>query len=338
MAAEPAPWLSPPSVGYRPCLPDRDGWRWCGFFSARWQGAAAERRRHGGGRLRAVLALRQTPPAGLSFISTGCSSRDTSFSSCARSLTRSVISLFGRLAGGRRHDLARRGIGLDHRWRLARCRRAEQSAIAEGAGGADHRQRKHGGDRHDAQAPARRRDIVVVVLVLAGVVLLRIGGGSHSRRLARDSRALRVRRDRDRRSRHRSDWHRAGARRSGRHKGCASGTGGCAAGAVAAPKYSLAPKFGAAAGASGAGGGAAARRALSRPNSANGSVCPIRRASSASGSLSEVGCGGRRAARRRFIRTIGSLVLVVCHSVPGCPLARWLNVPAGMRRIRPNEI
>src|SRR5664279_2075097 len=36
-----------------------------------------------------------TAPAGLSLISTGCSSRDTSFSPCPRSLTRSVISLLG---------------------------------------------------------------------------------------------------------------------------------------------------------------------------------------------------------------------------------------------------
>ena len=41
--------------------------------------------------------------------------------------------------------------------------RAEQRAIAEGAGGADHRQREHGGDGHDAHAPVRRRGIVVEV-------------------------------------------------------------------------------------------------------------------------------------------------------------------------------
>src|SRR5674476_972126 len=39
--------------------------------------------------------------------------------------------------------------------------------MAEGAGGADHRQRKYGGDCHDAHAPFGGRDIVVEVLFLA---------------------------------------------------------------------------------------------------------------------------------------------------------------------------
>ena len=270
--------------------------------------------------------------AGLSLISTGCSSRDTSFSPCARSSTRSVISLpiggpcwslAGTILLGAVSALITGGGWLD-------AGRAEQRAIAEGAGGADHRQRKHGGDRHDAHAPARRRDIVVEVLFLAASSCIArvIGVRRHSRRLARpDSRAPRLR------------VIEIGAGGVGRrHK----------AGAIPAPAVArrrrganvVGAGIGAAAGRRGrrsAARGAAPRRALSRPNSANGSFCPIRRASSASGSLADTGGGGRRAARRRFIRTIGSLDLVVRHSVPGYLSAPSLIPIAELRQARSTE-
>src|SRR6185437_4436849 len=87
--------------------------------------------------------------------------------------------LVGRLAGGGGHDLARRGIGLDYRRRLARSRCAKQRAIAEGAGRPDDRKPKYGGDGQNADAPAWRRGIVVDILSLGGMMhlVLLIGVG-----------------------------------------------------------------------------------------------------------------------------------------------------------------
>ncbi len=55
----------------------------------------------------------------------------------------------------RRHDLVGAGLSLDDR-RLAAAGRSGERAIAVGAGGADHRERQHGSDRHQAAALAAR--------------------------------------------------------------------------------------------------------------------------------------------------------------------------------------
>src|SRR4029077_4184963 len=77
-------------------------------------------------------------------------------------------------AGCRGHNLVWSRICLDDRRRVGRTRRTKQCAITEGAGRADHGQRKHAGDRHNAQAPPGRRDILVVFIVglLSDVLLI----------------------------------------------------------------------------------------------------------------------------------------------------------------------
>ena len=77
-------------------------------------------------------------------------------------------------ASCRGHNLVWSRICLDDRRRLRRTGRTKQCAITEGAGRADHGQRKHAGDRHNAQAPPGRWDILVVFLVglLSDVVII----------------------------------------------------------------------------------------------------------------------------------------------------------------------
>jgi hypothetical protein len=77
-----------------------------------------------------------------------------------------VDQLVRRLGGVRRHHFAGRGIGLDHRRRRARSGRAEKRAIAERAGRAQHDQREHGSDLHNADTPARRRRRGVVSILV----------------------------------------------------------------------------------------------------------------------------------------------------------------------------
>ena len=69
-------------------------------------------------------------------------------------------------------DFHRPVIGLDERRWRARTRRAEYRAIAEGAGGADHGERKNRGNGDDADAAARRQRIVIEIRVRVGLGLL----------------------------------------------------------------------------------------------------------------------------------------------------------------------
>ena len=243
---------------------------------------------------------------------------------------------------------------LDHRRGRRRARARRESAIAERAGGADHRKAEHGRDRqHQAAAPAigrallalLRRHVAVfgvvgcpgrkspavggvtpIAVVTGRILILRVIGlhGTVGRRFGRAGRWLR-----------------------GLLVACGSGRGILPM--VAAPAVRMAQargvvfarraaavaglvalRCGAQDAPSHSGAGrpsvcephrAASRGARPARCSANGSLCPIRRASSASGSL------GRVCAAYRRIRVVGrELRSLACSSailiLPPVPLTR----------------